>query len=270
MYRDFLRQNGVLQYASLPFSECRVTKPYLVEKIKGFVPQSVLMLLIPYYAGEAENLSVYAASRDYHLFMKDLLSGLSNALASEFRGYSFYGFSDHSPIDEREAASKAGLGVIGENGLLITERYSSFVFIAEIVSDIFPEALGTVSVFEVRHCFGCGACKKACPTGILRGEGDACLSALTQKKGALTEAEADIIKKCGSAWGCDVCQNVCPYTEKAKRSGSIMTEIPFFYEKRIERLTLDGVCGMTDEEFDERAFSWRGRATLLRNLEILK
>ena len=269
-YRDFLLEEGIECFAPLPISACKQTRSYLLDRIDGFSPQSVLIMLVPYYVGETKNISVYASSRDYHLYTQELLSRLALHLRAEFEDYHFYGFSDHSPIDERDAAVKAGLGVLGDNGLLISERYSSFVFLCEIVSDLPPECFGEVKVFSPSYCEGCGACKRACPTGILSGMSEVCLSALTQKKGDLCEEEKEIILRCGSAWGCDICQNACPYTKRAKEKGTIVTPIPFFHEKRIAEISEELLASMDDAEFKERAFSWRGREPLIRNLEILK
>ena len=95
-----------------------------------------------------------------------------------------------------------------------------------------------------------------------------CLSAVTQKKGDLSEDEKAYIKKYGSAWGCDICQLVCPLVKKAIDGGA-ETPIEFFRENRIKNLTPEALSEMTDEEFKKRAFSWRGRATVERNLRLL-
>lgn len=269
-YRNFLKEEGVEFFAPLPFEACKLTRAYLLDRIEGFSPKSVLMMLIPYYVGETKNISVYASSRDYHIYTKELLSALILRLQSEFEGFSFYGFSDHSPFDERDAAAKAGLGFLGDNGLLINETYSSFIFLCEIVSDLPPEGFGEVKVVSPKKCKGCGACKNACPTGILSGEGVLCLSAVTQKKGELSFDEKDLILRSGSVWGCDACQNACPYTKRAKEKGTIVTPISFFHEKRITEISEEMLLAMSDSEFKERAFSWRGKEPLLRNLEILK
>ena len=118
----FFSEKNIEYFALLPFSECAVTRDYLYASKEGFTPRSVLVFLVPYYAGRAENLSVYAAAPDYHRYMKELLSSLEEYLSQTFEGYRFFGFADHSPIDERLAAAKAGLGVFGKNGLLITEK----------------------------------------------------------------------------------------------------------------------------------------------------
>ena len=99
-------------------------------------------------------------------------------------------------------------------------------------------------------------------------ENKECLSALTQKKGAFSEEESAYLKKYGSAWGCDLCQLACPLNKKAMESG-VETPISFFHKDRIATLTAETLSAMSDEEFKARSFSWRGKAPLLRNLEIL-
>ena len=107
----------------------------------------------------------------------------------------------------------------------------------------------------------------SCPVGC---DKHGCLSAITQKKGDLTEAEKELILANGSAWGCDICQKICPHTQKALKSDSIYSNIPFFSEKRTSRLTYQMVEEMSEDEFKERAYSWRGKGVLLRNLLLLE
>lgn len=268
---DFFSDHAITCYGTLPFSACTVTRPYLYEKSGLVAPKSVTVFLIPYYTGSGENLSAYAISRDYHAYAKALFAELTRFTDAAYPGEIFLGFADHSPIDERQAAARAGLGVIGRNGLLINKEYSSFVFIAEILSSLPPEALGIETrIQEIAYCHGCGACVSACPTGILCGKSEKCLSAVTQKKGALDAEEIRLVRENGTAWGCDVCQNACPYTKAAVARGSIVSPIAFFHEKRITRLSIDTIREMPDEEFAARAFSWRGRDVLYRNLAILE
>jgi epoxyqueuosine reductase QueG len=118
---------------------------------------------------------------------------------------------------------------------------------------------------EIRTCAHCGKCKAACPTGILRGEGADCLSAITQKKGELSEDEKALMRKYNTAWGCDICQTVCPYNRTP-----MVTPIAFFKESLIPNLTSDCLEEMSKEAFAERAFAWRGRATVARNIGILE
>lgn len=260
---------GIDSTALLPFSLCHVTRPYLYEK-KGLFPRSVLVFLIPYYAGEPENFSAYAMGRDYHLFVKELGGRLLPRLKALYPQHDFLMFADHSPIDERHAAVLAGLGVFGKSGLLLSEKYGSYQFIGEVITDAPAELLGEHTVFPMRSCEDCGACKAACPTGILRGESNDCLSAITQKKGVLTESEKALMRKENTAWGCDACGKVCPYNERARAAGTLLSPIPFFREALISRFDSEMLSSLSDEDFAARAFSWRGREVAKRNAKVLE
>ena len=265
------RSEGITQYAAIPFSACRVTLQRLLDREPGFTPRTVLLYLVPYYAGPTENLSLYAASRDYHLFFKSFGEKLIGYLKTVFPNGGFRSYGDHSPISETDAAAKAGLGVIGRNGLLIHPKYASLVFIGDLVTDVSPEEFPLChEPVEVSYCENCGACAAACPTGILSGKGETCLSAVTQKKGELTPEEKQLILDHGSAWGCDLCQVSCPHVKRAIKSGDALSPVAFFQSDRTPRLTYDLVAAMPDDEFKSRAYAWRGRKTLLRNLALLE
>ena len=249
----------------IPLSACRIIKPYKLEKA-GFdlsLPLYAIMMAVPYYTEYSEkNISSYAIPRDYHIFFKEIFDSLIPRLNEIFPENRFAGFADDSPIDERNAAALSGLGMVGDNGMLITPKYSSYVFIGEIITDLQIE---TKQDFTITHCEGCGKCKKACPMGEI-GE---CLSSLTQKKGELNDQEKEHIRKYGYAWGCDICQEVCPHTQKAIQNKTIFTDIDFFKKELIPNISSDIIDRMSDEEFSLRAYSWRKRATVKRNLEIL-
>ncbi len=253
-------------FSVIPYSLCTPTRPYLLER-DGLVPRSVICFLVPYYTGEGENISAYAVGYDYHGYMDALFSRACSALSDMIPGAKFVGYADKSPIDERSAAAIAGLGVIGRNGLLITEKYSSYVFLGEIITDAEPSELGYIGASEIKYCEGCNKCHSVCP---INKEGCECLSALSQKKGELSENEKAILVKYNTVWGCDICQQVCPYTKRAIAAGSIMTPIDYFYESRITGLTPEIIEKMTDDEFSRRAYSWRTRRTVLRNLMLFE
>ena len=264
--KEIFKSEKIEYFAPIPYSLCTLTRPYLLER-DGIEAKSVICFAVPYFTGYGENISAYAVSRDYHAYMNDLFDRLTLRLSEAFCGAKFVGYADKSPIDERAACALAGLGVIGKNGLLITEKYSSFVFLGEIISDVSPEILGYTGVTKIKYCEGCGKCTRACP---MNTEGCECLSSLTQKKGTLTEGEAELLVKYNTAWGCDICQSVCPHTKRAIDSESALTPIDWFWQMRTPRLTYSQIKDMSDEEFALRAYSWRKRETVLRNLSLFE
>ncbi|MBQ9736043.1 MAG: epoxyqueuosine reductase [Clostridia bacterium] len=268
--QELFAREGIERAAVLPFENCRVTMARLYTRVEGFVPQSVIVFLIPYFSREPENFSAYATAEDYHYFAKGLYERLNAALGALYPAATFLGFADHSPIDERDAAVKAGLGVFGKNRLLLSKEYGSYQFIGEFLSDLPVEMLGTVDAITETACMGCDACLRACPTGVLRGESAECLSAITQKKGELSPEEKALMRRVGTAWGCDECQKVCPYTKGALARGTARTTIPYFKENLITRLDSKTLDALDEEAFSRRAFAWRGRATVERNVKILE
>ena len=262
---NFLQKKRIFLYSPIDLKDCAVIRPYLLEKA-GIHAGTALILAVPYFTPACEdpgrNLSAYAVSRDYHLFFQELFSEWIPLLQAQFPKNRFVGFADHSPIAEVDAAARAGLGVVGENGLLITEQYSSYVFLGELITDA---QFGTPSR-AVRRCEACGRCRSACPVS----DKDHCLSALTQKKGSLTGEEQKLVQSNGSVWGCDRCQQVCPHTVKAIRSGSIYTTIPFFLRDALPKVTEDTLNGFTKEAFEQRAYAWRGRSTVERNVKLMR
>ena len=264
--KTLLAERGIELCAPLGLSHCRVTRPYLLERA-GIVNGTAFLFAVPYYTTNcddpARNISAYAVSCDYHRFFEVLFAELLPILQTKFPQNRFAGFTDHSPIAEGEAAVGAGLGYFGCNRLFLTDRYSSYVFLGEIITDAVIEA----PLHEPRTCIACGACGAACPVGL---DIASCHSALTQKKGELTEAEQQLLLQDGCAWGCDLCQEACPVTKAAKQSGSIYTTIDFFKQNAIPHLTVHTIETMSEEAFSARAYSWRGRKVILRNLEILE
>ena len=261
--QSFFLKEKIEYFTSVDYEFCRQIRPDIIARRK-ITPRSVIIFLLPYYSGEAGNISLYAVSKDYHLAIKDVTDRLIDVLKEKYPENSFFGFGDHSPIDERHAAAIGGLGIIGENRLLINEKYGSYVFIAEIITDLAPDLLGAGAPLPVRYCERCGACIEACPTKALENLGE-CLSAVTQKKGELTTAEAELMKREGTVWGCDKCQTACPHNATPRH-----TPIEFFHQDRIERIDLSALDSMSEKSFSERAYSWRGRKTIERNLEKLK
>ena len=260
--RLVMQSEGIELYGVLSLADCHIYNEALLGR-KMPECQSVLLFAVPYYNGAhpERNISLYAAARDYHLYFSLLEKSLVPKLQEIFPEAQFAVTSDHSPIDERQAALDLGLGVKGDNHLLITERYGSYIFLAEVLSTLPAEAFYENGVLspkkETKECLHCGACRRACPSP------EYCLSAITQKKGELSEAEIKMMLDSGILWGCDVCQTVCPMNTDVE-----ITPVSFFKEDVMYTLCAKEVEEMPEELFRQRAFSFRGRKTILRNLKL--
>lgn len=232
---------------------------------RGVDPEEIktaIVFLIPYYCNDEKgNISLYARPRDYHAYATELFSRIVPRLTERYGG-KFIAFADKSPIEETSAALRAGLCVRGDSYVVINEKYGSFVFIGEVLTTNTAEALGMDGTPKsIGECMHCGACRRACPMK----NGRECLSAVTQKKGELSDDEKQYILENGYAWGCDICQISCPMNRDISE-----TPIEYFKNDRMSYLTSDEIGQMDDEAFMSRAFSWRGKKTLIRNLKLFE
>lgn len=240
------------------------------EKAEGLCPHpaTVLVAAFPYYAGPRPgNLSLYARGMDYHLVLLHRLEMVIRLLRQEEPQGIFVPGADNSPLPEREAAWQAGLGLRGENGLVILPPYGSWIFLGTILTD---RSLPVAAKAPSPPCARCGKCIASCPGGALSPHGfctDRCLSHLTQKKGELPPGAAALVKTHPLIWGCDRCQTVCPYN-----AGAAHSPLPEFREGLVDTLTAADLEGLTNRQFKEtygqRAFAWRGPAPLRRNLDL--
>ena len=263
---------------AIPLSICKRSRGYLLDNAGIPATGTAILFTIPYLITSdvdhpRRNLSLYAVPRDYHGYIKELEATVLPSLQNLFPDNTFALFSDHSPICEVDAAARAGLGIVGDNGLLITPNYGSFVFIGEMITDA---DYITVTGHEIPDfpadppvCEQCGACANACPMGCCDCDRTNCLSALTQKKGELTPEEKAAILRGGLAWGCDACQLSCPHNIRVIEKGQD-TALPYFVPERSLHLNSEQLSAMTDEAFARRAFAWRGRTVISRNLALLE
>lgn len=217
---------------------------------------TLILAAVPYYAGQtAGSISLYARGRDYHVVLRRLFADAAAAVHTELCGT----FADTSPFRETALASAAGLGQLGKNGLLLTKPYGSFVFLGELCGDFSGE---TVTLHAPEPCCGCGACRRACPAD------PTCLSEITQRRGLLTEEEQAMMRRYHTAWGCDLCQTVCPANRNVQKS-----KLPAFCEELIcdfDDETLKNLSNRAIERlYADRAFIWRGGAVIRRNAAIL-
>ncbi len=260
---SYLGKMGVEYYTVLDYRDLRETRPDIIDR-EDFVPKSVIIYLLPYYVDAPVNISRYATSLDYHIALSEINKGLCEVIGQHLPSSRLRGYGDHSPIDERHAALIGGLGILGLNGLLINEKYGSYIFIGDMVTDIEPSLLSASAPKPIERCEMCGICATSCPTGILLGKSTLCLSEITQRKGELHPDEIDLMRKFNTVWGCDECQCHCPHNADPK-----ITPVEFFHRERIECLTSDILQGLDKAQLRSRAFGWRGRAIVKRNLDTL-
>ena len=164
----------------------------------------------------APKISKYAYGRDYHLIIKKKLKILFKELKKNFGDINGRVFVDSAPIMEKPWAAKSGLGWIGKNTNLISQKIGSYYFLAEIIVDLEFEYDTPVT----DHCGSCRACIDSCPTGALdipyQIDASKCISYLTIE--LRDEIPSEFKGKMDNwAFGCDVCQDVCPWNRFSQK-----------------------------------------------------
>jgi epoxyqueuosine reductase len=161
-------------------------------------------------------VSRYAWGRDYHLVIEDRLIQLEAFIRDMAgAGTDCRSYVDHGPVLEKAFARQAGIGFVGKNTLLITEAFGSWVFLSVILTTLELEP-GPARTSE---CGSCRACLDACPTGALVApyqlDANRCISYLTiENKAEIPEELKSRLN--GWVFGCDICQEVCPYNARSK------------------------------------------------------
>ena len=208
-------QNGQMSYMENHFDK-RLNPTLLVEDAK-----SVVSLLLNYYPGQkqtedAYKISKYAYGADYHYVIKDKLKELLFSIQETIGEVSGRAFVDSAPVLDKAWAAKSGLGWIGKNSNLLTQKVGSFYFIAELIIDLELD----YDYAATDHCGTCTACIDACPTQAIVDpyivDGSKCISYFTieLKENIPQEMKG---KFADWAFGCDICQDVCPWNKFSKQ-----------------------------------------------------
>jgi epoxyqueuosine reductase len=207
-------RNGQMSYMENNFDK-RLNPTLLVDDAK-----SVVSLLLNYYPSEFQNqdsytISKYAYGQDYHFVIKEKLKELLFSIQSTIGEVSGRAFVDSAPVLDKAWAAKSGLGWIGKNSNLLTQKVGSFYFIAELIIDLDLE----YDQATTDHCGTCSACIDACPTQAIVSpyvvDGSKCISYFTIELRSTIPLE---MKGQFEDWifGCDVCQDVCPWNRFSK------------------------------------------------------
>lgn len=216
-YDAWLKNNyhGKMDYMSRNIDK-RLNPGLLVDGAK-----SVISVIYNYYPehnlfeNEALKVSRYAYGEDYHFVLKDKLHELLSFIKEMVGTVSARVFTDSAPVLERAWARRGGLGWIGKNANLITKQAGSYFFLGEIIIDVEFDYDSTVT----DHCGSCTKCIDACPTdAIIKPQvvdGSRCISYLTiELKESLIPEEFNGKLK-NWVFGCDICQEVCPWNRFA-------------------------------------------------------
>ena len=262
------QMNGQMSYMENHFDK-RLNPTLLVDDAK-----SVISLLLNYYPSELQNqdsykISKYAYGQDYHYVIKEKLKELLYFIQTEIGEVSGRAFVDSAPVLDKAWAAKSGLGWIGKNSNLITQKVGSFYFIAELIVDLELD----YDTPTTDHCGSCTACLDACPTEAIVApyvvDGSKCISYFTIE---LKDNLPQEMKGKFDDWmfGCDVCQDVCPWNRFSKPHNEPLfqasPDILNFSKSDWEEITVDTF----QKVFKNSAVKRTKYEGLLRNINFLK
>jgi epoxyqueuosine reductase len=219
-------------------------------------------------APRSGRVAAYAQGPDYHRVIWDRLTALAAWLEADAPGCRAAAVADTAPLLERDFARRAGLGWVGKNTMLIHPQRGSFFFLGALLTDL---ELAPDAPFAGSHCGTCTACLDACPTGAFPQpfvlDATKCISYLTIE--LRTPVPEELRESMGNwLYGCDVCQDVCPWNKKREPGPFAFPRDPeMAYFDPIELLALD--ANAFRERFKKTSL-WRNRrAGLLRNAAIV-
>ena len=214
--------------------------------------KSVVSLIYNYYPKEDINqqgdlkIARYAYGEDYHFVIKEKLKILLNRLQESIGEIHGRAFVDSAPVMERQWAAKSGLGWLGKNSLLLNKKMGSYFFLAELIIDLELAYDGPIK----DYCGTCTACMDACPTDAIATpyvvDGSKCISYFTIELKEEIPAE---VKGKFENWifGCDICQEVCPWNRFSKSHD----EPRFEPHESLKEMKKDDWVEITDEVFQK-------------------
>lgn len=235
--------------------------------------RSVIMLTYNYYPQDSSlsegtnKISKYAYGKDYHDVIKSILRDLVEAIEDEMGEIISRVFVDSAPVMEKAWAVKCGLGWIGKNSCLISRKHGSFFFLGSIITNI---ELNYDMEETNNYCGNCSSCIDACPNGAIIAPGvldsSKCISYLSiEHQGDFSAGDLDMLH--GWIFGCDICQDVCPYNRFSKPHD----EAGFHPGAELLNMTGQDWKNLDEDKFIElfkgTAVERTGYAALRRNIE---
>lgn len=286
---EFCKSLGLDTFGFIPLRKFEELKPFFImrhdkklqnefeekdieKRINPFLymedGKTILSIAFPYSEGEEEKengFSIYTKRLDYHKVVREYLNQICDLIRS--LGGKAEAFVDSNTLPERYIAYLAGVGFIGRNNMVITEKYGSYVFLGEIIMDLeipCEEKHSFEDIAKFEECGDCKLCYGECPTksiNAFRVNPNICLSYYTQKK-ELSDQEIQLLK--GNVFGCDYCQLKCPYNLKKVQKGLKQFNSLDFMNEELE------VYAQMDNKYFKEFISktscgWRGKNVIRRN-----
>ncbi len=239
--------------------------------------KSVISFALPYAklaSSSSYSIAAYARYYSYHEAIFSALTEILTQLKGEFPEIHGRVIVDSAPLDERAWAAKSGLGFIGKNNLLITERNGSYVLLGELLINQELESDSQQNPMQV-NCANCDACIRACPTGALQAyelNAALCISHRTIER-KQKRLEGDEPQVYGWVFGCDQCLLACPYNHMAHHTS---LEIhPLFQNIQDEGSSFADYFNDVSEvdfhqKFEHSELLRSGYRKILENIQIVK
>lgn len=282
-------QSWLAQGKEAPLTYLSGEKAQKRQNLKHYYPefQSALVFLFSYEEARAylrqKNSAHKVASyvfgfegRDYHFVLKEKL----NEIAQYLQLSQYKVCIDTAPVLERDLAYRAGLGWFGKNSMLINRRHGSFFLLASL---LVPQKLPQFSaplILETDHCGQCRRCIEACPTQAIDPHSrtlnaSACISTFTIELFRPAPAPVGYEKSQGEIFGCDICQEVCPWNEQdllnavAPQSESFQLLEKFLLDQPVDKIK-EEMTGMSERSFRKKfqatSLHRGGKSGLLKNI----
>lgn len=237
--------------------------------------KTVISLMYNYHTSKAQKdadapkIATYAYGRDYHKVIKKKLKHLMHWMRENIGEVNGRAFVDSAPVLERDWAKRSGLGWVGKHTLLLNPKKGSYFFLAEIICDL--EISPDYPIKD--HCGTCTRCIDACPTEAISSDGyvmdgSKCISYLTiEKKDEIPAEYKDLMG--GYMFGCDICQQVCPWNRFAKQHN----EADFEPKEELLNMSRKDWVEITEDVFDQLFYGSAVKRTkyegLKRNIDFI-